>query len=33
MSNRWLWFMKYILIPITAMLAGYGIAIWQMVGK
>ena len=30
MSKRWLWFLKYLLIPITAALVGYGAALWQM---
>ena len=30
MNTRFLWLLKYLLIPLTAMLAGYGIAVWQM---
>lgn len=30
MSKRWLWFLKFILIPVTAFLAGMGMTIWHM---
>ena len=32
MSNRWLGFIKYLLIPVTAFLAGMGLAIYHMMG-
>jgi len=31
MSSRWLWFVKYLLIPLTAMLAGAGAMLWAMI--
>jgi hypothetical protein len=33
LNPRFYWFLKYLLVPLAAMLAGYGIAIWQMMGK
>jgi hypothetical protein len=30
MDKRWLWFLKYILVILTAFLAGMGATIWHM---
>jgi len=30
MNKRFLWLLKYILIPVTAFLAGMGVTVWHM---